>query len=72
MKQITHEEARRLCVWEYNAGKMLEYITQQEKKEKLLELYQEYLEMCQRGECDWNHRRNDIPLQIKTLEEEMK
>ena len=70
---ITHEQARRLCVWEYNVGKILDYITQQEKKEELLGLYREYYGHIPYSE---NSRIKECELKIDTMEdkfeEEMK
>ncbi len=79
---ITHEEVRVVvlsindddfeCRFTNRMNLIEDYIDQQEKKDRLLGLYKEYFEMCQRGECDWNILRNEIPKQIKTLEEELK
>lgn len=49
-----------------------DYFKQQEKKDELLELYKEYFQIVERGDNDWHYRMNEIPEQIKALEEELK
>lgn len=45
MKEITHDEARALVVWR-KGSKLFDYITQQEKKDELLELYRSAIKGC--------------------------
>lgn len=74
---IKHEEARENLNYLYGYfGEDIprqyileQYIEQQEKKDALIELYKEYFQIVESGDNDWHYRMNEIPEQIKALEE---
>jgi lantibiotic modifying enzyme len=70
MKQITHEEMKNYC------QSYTDYITQQEKKEKLLELYRQYYQLWELPITididEFCKKVISLPNQIKAIEEEMK
>lgn len=84
-EKITHEEAKNELatfrgIADYSYNHLWLYIKQQEKQEKLLELYKEYFEYSEMlkdgrkfgGRMLVEHERDKIIEQIKELENEFK